>query len=60
MKRYLTTKEVATLARLSTRTIERLRALGRGPKFFRVGGKGVRYAEIDVHAWIEKHPVEQG
>ncbi|WP_096704081.1 helix-turn-helix domain-containing protein [Magnetospirillum sp. 15-1] len=59
MKKYLTTKEVATLARMSTRTIERLRALGRGPKFYRVGEKGVRYIENDVQAWIEKNPVEQ-
>jgi predicted DNA-binding transcriptional regulator AlpA len=42
MTALLTSREVAQLLHLSTRTLERLRCSGRGPKFIRIG-KSIRY-----------------
>ncbi|HEX5066189.1 MAG TPA: helix-turn-helix domain-containing protein [Myxococcota bacterium] len=47
----LTPCEVAARLRVSPRTVQQWRLKGRGPAFFRAG-KHVRYALLDVEAWI--------
>lgn len=51
----LTTKELATLLRVHTSTVERWRSQGTGPTFTK--GSGMRgrvlYLLSDVRAWIE-------
>lgn len=53
---YLSTREAARLLRCSTRTLERLRLTGAGPRFLKAG-KGVRarvlYRPVDIEAWLE-------
>lgn len=44
---YLTTREAAALLGVSTRTLEALRAEGRGPRYVRVG-RAVRYPRDTV------------
>ena len=49
---FLTTKEAATLLRLSAGTLNKLRCYGGGPRFLKLGG-AVRYKLDDLRAWIE-------
>lgn len=51
---YLTTAEAARLLGVSERHLERLRAVGRGPRWVTIG-RSVRYARGDVptEAWPE-------
>ena len=48
----LTQREAASVLRLSTRSLERLRVEGTGPRFIRVMGRAVRYRVADLEAWI--------
>jgi DNA-binding transcriptional MerR regulator len=50
-RRYLTTVEVADLARTSPETVRFWRHVGKGPKSFKVGRK-VLYAVEDVERWL--------
>lgn len=54
-RRYLNTEETAEILRVSPRTLERLRALGTGPKYRKPGGlrSRVLYRVEDVEAWVE-------
>jgi excisionase family DNA binding protein len=47
----LTTHEAASYLRLSTRTLERLRVSGTGPKFVRLG-HSIRYRQQDLDAHV--------
>ena len=55
---FLTTKEAADLARLSPRSLERMRGEGRGPRYCKIGGGagGKRgravYRRSYVIAWL--------
>lgn len=51
---FLTTTEAADLARLSPRTLERMRGEGRGPRYCKIGGKRGRvvYPRCEVIAWL--------
>jgi predicted DNA-binding transcriptional regulator AlpA len=51
-QRYLRTKEAAVILGLSTRTLEKHRTHGTGPKYSKVGGR-VLYAVNDLTAWAE-------
>lgn len=51
MDRYLTTAEVAGVARTSPSTVRYWRHIGYGPTGVRIG-KRVLYRETDVTAWI--------
>lgn len=44
--------EAAARCRISTSTMERLRAIGDGPRFARIGGR-VIYDAMDITEWIE-------
>jgi excisionase family DNA binding protein len=48
----LTSHEAADYLRLSTRTLERLRCSGLGPKFIRCGQRSVRYQQSALDEWI--------
>lgn len=53
---FLTTTEAADLARLSPRTLERMRGEGRGPRYCKIGGHGKRgrvvYPRCEVITWL--------
>lgn len=48
----LTESEAARRARLSTRTLQRLAELGRGPPRIRLGLRRVGYWRTDLDAWL--------
>lgn len=50
--RLLNEKQVAQLAGVSTSWLQKLRMLGEGPRFYKLG-KAVRYADQDVQLWLE-------
>ena len=57
--RMLAAEEVAEILGVSVRTLTDWRYEGRGPAYYRYGGKGpgscqVRYALPDVKAWLEQ------
>ncbi|MCB1556924.1 MAG: helix-turn-helix domain-containing protein [Alphaproteobacteria bacterium] len=49
---FLSTKEAAYYLGLSTRTLEKMRLTGHGPRF-RKHGRYVRYHIDDIEAWSE-------
>lgn len=54
---FLTTVEVATMLRISRRTLERMRVEGTGPRYIKVGpGKRSRvlYRQQDVEDWLSR------
>jgi predicted DNA-binding transcriptional regulator AlpA len=54
-------KEVAARYKLSTATLSKWRLTpGKGPKFFRLGHRCVRYRLADVEAWLTSCAVEGG
>ena len=48
--RYLTNDEAATFLRVSSRTLEKNRVIGGGPRFHKFGRR-VLYAISDLEAW---------
>ncbi|WP_398498820.1 helix-turn-helix transcriptional regulator [Variovorax sp.] len=50
---FLTTDESAAFLRLSPRTLEKLRVLGGGPRFRKLGARVV-YALDDLCAWTDE------
>jgi len=55
--RYLTNAEVAALVNLSPRTLEKMRVIGGGPRFRKLGRRVV-YALEDVQAWSNARACE--
>lgn len=51
--RYLTQQEVADRLKLKVRTVESWRRTLRGPPWFRVGPRLVRYSEAALEAWVQ-------
>lgn len=50
-------KEVAEFYGLSMATLSTWRTTGKGPKFFRMGARLVKYERSDIEAWIrEQNP----
>jgi excisionase family DNA binding protein len=54
VERILNQKEVAKLLGISTRTLERHRVAGTGPRYT-VLGKLVRYRQSDLADYVERH-----
>jgi len=50
--RLLRQREVADLLHVSTRTLEKWRVTGSGPRFVKVG-RGCLYRVEDIEAWLE-------
>ena len=52
-QRYLRTPEAATFVGLSTRTLEKHRIYGTGPRYSKLGGRVV-YRLEDLQAWVDR------
>lgn len=55
---FMTSKETAALLRVSSRTLERMRVEGNGPRYLKVGpGKRARvlYRQADIETWLAKY-----
>jgi hypothetical protein len=52
MTKYLTTQEVAEIARHPAETVRYWRHVGKGPRSFKVGRR-VLYAIEDVEQWLD-------
>lgn len=48
----LTSRDVATRAKVSVQTVTRLRHYGEGPTPIRLGYRTIRYDPADVDAWL--------
>jgi predicted DNA-binding transcriptional regulator AlpA len=46
--------ELATILKLSKKTVQRDRIRGRGPAFIRLPNGYVRYRQRDIDAWLER------
>jgi len=53
VRRILRTPEAAEYVGLASSTLEKLRVVGRGPRFIRLGGRAVGYDVRDLDAWLE-------
>ncbi|MGT2462979.1 helix-turn-helix transcriptional regulator [Sinomonas atrocyanea] len=51
----LTPAQVAEMTGLTTGSLAQLRYLGRGPAFYRLGPRTIRYGRREVMAWIAEH-----
>jgi predicted DNA-binding transcriptional regulator AlpA len=49
-----TTQEVAEWLRMNPKTLSAWRTLGKGPKFIRLGSKGIRYRISDIEDWLSR------
>ena len=49
---YLTTREAASVLRMSVRTLDRYRVTGEGPPFMKLGGR-IRYLRSDIDRWAQ-------
>lgn len=49
----LNERQTAERLGLTTRTLQRWRVSGAGPRYMRIGPRMIRYAESDVVAWAE-------
>ena len=57
MLRLLTQREAALVLSLSTRSMERMRCDGGGPKFVRISRGRIAYREEDLREWIARRVV---
>ncbi len=56
LETLLDEKELSRLLRVSIGTLRFWRAIGRGPRYRKVG-QLVRYAPSDVQAWLDSRPI---
>jgi hypothetical protein len=54
---YLTCDEAGAFLKLSPRTLEKLRTIGGGPRFRKLGRR-VMYAQADLEAWADSRACE--
>jgi hypothetical protein len=53
-KQWLTTAEAAEYVRLAIKTLKRLRALGKGPRWHSPeGSRTIRHAQADLDTWLQ-------
>ena len=52
LDRLYSTAETAEALGISERALERLRSVGGGPRFCRIGPRQVRYRESDLNSWV--------
>ena len=55
---YLSTGEVADHLGVSASWLHKLRMLGLGPRYAKLGARCVVYEIADVEAWVQKHKAE--
>ena len=58
--RLLTSKEAAERLGLKAATLYKWRAQGRGPRFVRLSGRAVRYAEEALGEWVREQEKRTG
>ena len=51
--KMMTTKELARHLNISHRTLENMRQLGKGPKYYKLG-RMVRYDLSEARAWVKR------
>ena len=51
---YLKTSEAAAWLGLSAKTLARYRSAGKGPVFYLIGERAVRYLREDLRVWLKK------
>lgn len=49
----LTPAQVAQMTGLTIGALAQLRYIGRGPDFYRLGPRTIRYGRLAVQAWVE-------
>lgn len=54
---YLTCDEAGTFLKLSPRTLEKMRTIGGGPRFRKLGRR-VMYKQADLEAWADARACE--
>lgn len=55
----LTESEAADFLGVSVRSLQNWRALGKAPKFYKYGYKGVRYRLAELIKWLESRTFNQ-
>ncbi len=55
---HLSRVELAKVLHISTKTLDRWRKTGEGPRWLRLPGGAIRYPWSDVLAWREEHREE--
>ena len=53
-KRILRTPGASEYVGLSSSTLEKMRLLGEGPRFVRLGGRAIGYDIRDLDAWLDQ------
>lgn len=48
----------ADFVKLSTRTLQQMRAAGRGPRWVQLSGRRIAYRRADLAAWVQTRLVE--
>lgn len=56
----LTTKDAASFLDISEKTLEGWRSAETGPKFYRMGGRLVRYFRSDLEDWLRNEQPSAG
>ena len=57
MTEWMTTREVAERLRISEKTVVAWRYQRRGPRFYKLGPRTVRYRREDIEAFARSMPV---
>ena len=52
---WLTAHLAAAYLTMSTSTLGRMRRRGHGPRYYKLGKRGVAYKQDDLDDWIESH-----
>jgi predicted DNA-binding transcriptional regulator AlpA len=59
LRRILRTPAAAEYIGLAQSTLEKLRVVGRGPLFIRLGGRAIGYDVRDLDAWLDGQRVHR-
>jgi excisionase family DNA binding protein len=54
VEELLTEKELASLLKVSARTLRAWRDAGEGPPAIKIGRRAIRYRRSDVERWLEQ------
>ena len=57
-KKTISPETAAELYDLSRGSLANLRSKGKGPKFYKIGGRKVLYRVEDFEAWLKSNPVQ--
>jgi len=60
MDKLLTEKEVAEILGVRVGTMQQWRFHKRGPKYYTIGSRTIRYKESDIYEYIERSAEDNG